>query len=127
MKVYLCGGINGLLDTECIDWREAAKQLLTDDTIDPMRRDYRGKEDENVVNIVKGDLQDIMESDVVLVNATRPSWGTAMEIVYSRTMCKHIVAFTGLVSISPWLRYHCNKMFTTVEEACGYINATRNL
>jgi hypothetical protein len=43
MKVYLCGPINGCTDSECIDWRAAAKKRLSD-TIDPMRRDYRGRE-----------------------------------------------------------------------------------
>lgn len=45
MKVYLCGPINGCTDDQCKNWREAAKQVLSD-TVDPMRRDYRGREDD---------------------------------------------------------------------------------
>jgi len=107
MKVYLCGGINGLTDADCRDWRAAAKRMLPCECIDPMRRDYRGKENENYVQIVEFDLEDIATVDVVLVNAIRPSWGTAMEIVYAHISGKKIVAFAG-ECISPWLRYHCS-------------------
>ncbi len=132
MIVYLCGGINGLSDAECRDWREVAKELLHAETLDPMRRDYRGKEDESVDEIVRGDLDDIKASDVVLVNATRPSWGTAMEIAYAAMLRKQIVAFTGdaSVRISPWLRYHVGHLRTastallcvTVEDAVRVVN-----
>jgi len=42
---YLCGGINGLNDSQCKNWREEAKELLGTETLDPMRNDYRGIED----------------------------------------------------------------------------------
>jgi nucleoside 2-deoxyribosyltransferase len=123
MIVYLCGGINGLSDAECRDWREVAKESLTADTLDPMRRDYRGKEDESVHEIVRGDLVDIRNSDWVLVNATRPSWGTAMEIVYAYEMRKPVIAFVGDSRVSPWLRYHCGAIVRTIEDAVAHINA----
>jgi hypothetical protein len=76
MKIYLCGGIHGLSDQEANEWRRRAKMLLRDMSIlDPMRRDYRGGEDENIDAFVQGDLREIAESDTLLVNATRPSWG----------------------------------------------------
>lgn len=123
MTVYLCGGINGLSDSQCRDWREVAKELLACETLDPMRRDYRGKEDDSVEQIVSGDLWDIQKSDVILVNATRPSWGTAMEMVYAKQGMKHIVAFVDDARVSPWLRYHSDAICKTVEEACAAINA----
>lgn len=131
MTVYLCGGINGLSDAECRDWREVAKELLKGDTLDPMRRDYRGKEDESVNEIVLGDLEDIRRSDALLVNATRPSWGTAMELVYAfqrgssskpGVAGKPIVAFVGDSRVSPWLRYHSTHIVETVEQAVDVIN-----
>jgi nucleoside 2-deoxyribosyltransferase len=121
-KTYLCGGINGLGDAECRDWREVAKASLITDTLDPMRRDYRGKEDESVEDIVFGDLADIEVSDCVLVNASRPSWGTAMEIVYAFQLGKSIVAFSGGGAVSPWLRYHCTRIVATIEEAVLQVN-----
>lgn len=121
--VYLCGGINGLSDGECKDWREMAKYMLRGATIDPMRRDYRGMEGDNVAAIVEGDLSDIDTVEVVLVNATRPSWGTAMEIVYAHLRRKTIICFTGESVVSPWLRFHSTKIFVSLDEACQYINS----
>ena len=120
---YLCGGINGLNDAQAKNWREVAKSLLKTDTLDPMRRDYRGIEDASVNEIVKGDLEDIQNSRFILVNATRPSWGTAMEIVYAyMTGDSRIVSFTEGAKISPWLRYHSDAIYNTVEEAVDDIN-----
>jgi nucleoside 2-deoxyribosyltransferase len=115
MTVYLCGGINGLSDHECRTWREVARARLDYhgiSTLDPMRRDYRGKEDESVNEIVAGDLEDIAVSDALLVNAVRPSWGAAMEIVYARRQGKRIIACVGDGPVSPWLRYHCEIRMT---------------
>lgn len=122
MTTYLCGGINGLSDSACKDWREVAKASLKTTVLDPMRRDYRGKEDENVQEIVGSDRADIHVSTFLLVNATRPSWGTAMEIVYAAFERKYIVAFVGNGKVSPWLRFHCSKIVKTVEEAVEHIN-----
>lgn len=131
MKVYLCGGINGLSDGECNDWRSEAKATLHAEAIDPMRRDYRGQEDESVDAIVLGDLHDIRQCDAILVNATRPSWGTAMELVYAHQQGtrkrpgvggKLIVAFVGGARVSPWLRFHSSHVVETLAEAVAIIN-----
>jgi nucleoside 2-deoxyribosyltransferase len=119
---YLCGGINGLSDSAAIDWRERAKQSLKTDTLDPMRRDYRGIEEANYKEIVRGDLVDILNSDFILVNATRPSFGTAMEIVYAAQFGRTVVSFIGEGRTSPWLKYHSTAIFRTLEEAIKYIN-----
>lgn len=118
---YLCGGINGLSDSACKDWRSVATTLLGGDVLDPMRRDYRGIEDQSVDAIVAGDLEDIASSRFVLVNATAPSWGTAMEVVYACQQGKAIAAFVGSSRVSPWLRYHSDVICETVEQACAAI------
>lgn len=116
--VYLCGGINALSDAECTTWRERCKQLLGEDQcLDPMRRDYRGKEDQHVEEIVRGDLEDIDNSAILLVNATRPSWGTAMEVFYAATAGKRVVAFVGDARVSPWLRHHSSLVVASVDDA----------
>lgn len=120
-KIYLCGGINKLSDADCRDWREAAKtRLFPAHCIDPMRRDYRGKEAMSVKAIVAGDMADIRACDVVLANATRPSWGTAMEIRIAYELGKFIVAFGAGEKPSPWLVHHC-QMEETLELATDCI------
>lgn len=121
MKVYLCGAINGCTDEECTSWREEAKSILSD-TLDPMRRDYRGKEEDCYREIVEGDKIDIYNSDILLVNYERPSVGTSMEILYAWERGKPIVLVTSKnTKISPWLRYHVTKIFNSFKEACKYI------
>jgi nucleoside 2-deoxyribosyltransferase len=124
---YLCGGINGLSDANCRDWRELAKTQLKTETLDPMRRDYRGLESECWREIVAYDLEDIDVCDFVLVNATKPSWGTAMEVFYAATAHSiPVIAWVGrdgMSRVSPWLRYHCHEIHESLEDAINSINA----
>jgi len=87
-----------------------------------MRRDYRGKEAESVRAIIDGDIQDINESDILLVNASRPSWGTAMEVFFAASK-------GGLLIITvcpdekpnPWLIGHSTIIKKTFSEAFNYL------
>lgn len=117
MKIYLCGPIAGCTDEECKDWREAAKKQFKD-TIDPMRRDYRGREDDCVDEIVELDKKDIDDSDALLVNHPKPSVGTSMEVLYAWERNKLIVVVVPKgSSISPWMIYHSTFIVETFEEA----------
>lgn len=116
MKVYLCGGINGLSDADAKDWREYAKVRLPE-TIDPMRRDYRGVEHEDPEAIIDGDLEDIDWCDAVLAMCMRPSWGTAMEIFYAKNIARKPVYIVAPENCSPWLMVHCTERFDTLDEA----------
>jgi nucleoside 2-deoxyribosyltransferase len=121
VKVYLSGPINGCTDEEAKGWRERAKRLLPGiETLDPMRRDYRGREQGNVPVIVAEDKRDIDECDVLLVNAMRPSWGTAMEVMLGYERGKRVVAFREDTRPSPWLEWHCD-LKCSLEEACAFI------
>ena len=117
--IYLCGGINKLSDSEAKDWREAAKSVLGGryKLLDPMRRDYRGKEAESVRAIIDGDVQDINESDILLVNASRPSWGTGMELFYAATRNLKIITVCPDERPSPWLIGHSTTIVRTFDEA----------
>jgi nucleoside 2-deoxyribosyltransferase len=122
-KVYLCGPINGCTDEECKDWREAAKTRLPD-TLDPMRRDYRGKEAESYREIVELDKRDIEASNVVLVNYDRPSVGTSMEILWAWLKETPVVVVCKADAvISPWLRYHSTEIVHSFDEAFRWIEA----
>ncbi len=122
--VYLCGGINGLSDDAAKGWRGFATDSLADKftILDPMARDYRGKEDANVAAIVKGDLADIVASDVLLVSAEKPSWGTAMEVFFAASIKRPVVAVVP-GSVSPWLRHHAT-IFQSMPDAISYIRET---
>lgn len=125
--VYLCGGINALSDADARDWREVAKAALYAaqfNVLDPMRRDFRGQEAVNVTAIVQGDLFDIGKSDIILVNASRPSWGTAMEVALAARPIAHrkrIFAFGAGEKPSPWLVYHCDKLFPDLDAALAHV------
>lgn len=124
MNVYLCGPINQMTDDECMGWRRHASERLSQHRIlNPMDRDYRGMES-LYKDIVAFDLQDIDESDCLLVNAGRASWGTAMEVFYAARAGKSVVAYSSAAtdSISPWLRCHCTAIYWSLEEACNAIN-----
>lgn len=123
MKVYLAGGIFGLTDGDAKDWREEAKQTLKHDTLDPMVRDYRGREAESVNEIVYGDLHDIDNSGAVLANCAKPSWGTAMEIHYA-TEKKDIPVYAVVPDgpISPWLAFYTQRIFCCLKDAVEALN-----
>jgi hypothetical protein len=122
--IYLCGPINGCTDEECTSWRELVKTLWTGPTLDPMRRDYRGREDESVSEIVELDKIDITDSDILLVSYDKPSVGTSMEVLYAfeRGKLVVVVAAEG-ARISPWLRYHSHVILPTFASAVQWIVA----
>ncbi len=117
MKIYLCGPINACSDQECSDWRNEVKTWGFD-TLDPMRRDYRGKENDCVKEIVELDKVDVVNSDVILVNYVKPSVGTSMEILYAFERGKLIVVVADKdANISPWLKYHSQYIINSFKEA----------
>jgi nucleoside 2-deoxyribosyltransferase len=129
-SIYLCGGIHGLSYSEANDWRSEAKEVLGLNyaLIDPFRRDYRGKEVGNEDIIVRQDLFDIAACDILLANATRPSWGTGMEIFHAHTTGKHVVAVAASDSPgrnSPWLNFHAI-VLPSFGEAYGYLLERRD-
>ena len=125
MKPYLCGPINGCTDAECQDWR-AAWQSFYPRAIDPMRRDYRGREAESYREIVELDKLDIRQCDALIVNYVKPSVGTSMEIFYAWQIGKPIVLICApSESLSPWLRYHCTRIVHTVKDALAFMESLR--
>lgn len=118
--VYLAGAINGCTDWEATGWRNEAKRWLNDFSIcDPMDRDYRGKEDENVEAIVLKDKYDVLHSQYVLAMCLRPSWGTAMEIhvAWGGKVPVYAIVPDGK-QVSPWLRFHSKAIYPTLKDAC---------
>ena len=121
LTVYLCGPINGCTDAEAKDWRDYVKTKLSD-TIDPMRRDYRGREAECANETVELDKIDVMKSDILLVNYDKPSVGTSMEVIYAFERGKAVIVVARPeASISPWLRYHSHKIVHSFDDAVAFI------
>jgi len=118
VKVYLAGPISGCSDREANCWRAEAIVLLGGAVLDPMVRDYRGREDENVTAIVEGDKADIDACRAVIAYCPRPSVGTSMEVLYAyeRLRPVYVVVPEG-APVSPWLRYHATAVVKTVGEA----------
>lgn len=120
--VYLGGPINGCTDEEAKGWRERAKPLLEDKgylTIDPMVRDYRGREMEPGIagEIVTGDKEDISRSDILLMSCPKPSVGTSMEVYYGHDIGVRVICvLPDGAAVSPWLKYHATELFFGSEE-----------
>jgi hypothetical protein len=127
--IYLAGPINGCSDEEACGWRRDAKELLGPEYLvkDPMVRDYRGKEANNYTELVNADLKYIALSYIILVNATRPSWGTAMEMAYAHMMHKLIVVVAPEGPISPWVHHHSNIIGRSLSAAIHHLKIFEEL
>lgn len=117
--IYLAGAIYEQDDT-CIRWRKATSLLLRKKgimSLSPTDADYRGKEQSRFIpeTIVKKDKRDIMSADTILAKCEIPSFGTSMEIMFAWSLRKQIIVVTN--SFSPWIRYHADEIYPTLEEA----------
>lgn len=126
LKVYLSGPIKDCEDSESKTWRARAKERLSGRFIvlDPMRRNFRDNEIESANEIVEFDLQDVRDADILLVNYSKPSIGTAMEVFYaSHDLGKFVVAFSpfSYKECSPWMVKFCTRILPSLEDALKYI------
>jgi nucleoside 2-deoxyribosyltransferase len=87
-------------------------------TINPLRRDYRGRENEFTNEIVQLDKLDISRCHMVLAACPSPSTGTSMEIFYAWTLGKPVYSVVpNGVTVSPWLSYHSTRVCPTFDKA----------
>ena len=124
--VYLSGPIMDEHQGEARKWREAAISMLADHftLLDPMRRNFRDREVDSANEIVEFDLQDVRDADIILVNYSKPSIGTSMEVFYaSQNLGKFVVAFSphSFKDSSPWMIRFSTKILPSLEEACRYL------
>lgn len=124
-RIYLAGPINACTDSEAQDWREYVKSKLpSHEFLDPMMRDYRGRELEPGIagQIVRGDKADIECTDLLLVFAPKPSVGTSMEIFYAyHVLGKPVIVIHPGDKPSPWIICHSDKIFKTLDEAISLL------
>jgi nucleoside 2-deoxyribosyltransferase len=125
-RIYLCGPIMDCTATETKDWRTRAKERLAGRFIllDPMRRSFRDHEIDSANEIVEFDLQDIRDSDLLLVNYSKASVGTAMEVFYaSHDLGRFVIAFApfSFKDCSPWMVRYCTRITPTLDAALDYV------
>src|SRR5476649_2412160 len=121
-RIYLCGPIMDCKPAETKDWRARAKERLAGRFIllDPMRRSFRDNEIDSANEIVEFDLQDIRDADLLLVNYSKPSVGTSMEVFYaSHDLGKFVIAFSPLEfkDCSPWMVRFTTKITRDLDAA----------
>ena len=112
---------------ESATWRERAKELFGErfTLLDPMRRNFKDREVDSANEIVSFDLQDITDADIVLVNYSKASIGTAMEVFHaSYNMGKFVIAFSPFPfeDCNPWMVRFCTKILPDLETAVTYID-----
>jgi hypothetical protein len=122
--IYLCGPINGRVDADCKSWRENVKSRWPGVSLDPLRRDYRGREMQDVKKLVHDDLADIDASHGVLVWFDKPSVGTSMEIFYAKHVKRLPVVTVDVLGEgrhNPWLVCHSDYMVDTITDALALL------
>jgi nucleoside 2-deoxyribosyltransferase len=132
MRVYLCGPINGCNDNEAVTWRRWFKdhkdrEYFKRDSdmvfVDPMDRDYRGREDASYREIIDLDKRDIRSCDVMIIMFTKPSVGSSMEVLYAWTLGIPVIVINDQENpISPWLKYHSTSIVNNKVDALNKIN-----
>jgi len=124
MKVYLSGLIIGLPENEAITWRKYVADKLGEKftCLCPMRYKFDDSDSHSRNEIVSLDKKDIIDCDIVLVNAEKTSWGTGMEIMFGYIHHKIIVTYNSdPEKLSPWVWFHSTKVLKNVDEAIEYV------
>ena len=125
-KIYLCGPIMDEHEGHARAWRATANERLSRHftMLDPMRRNFKDREVDSANEIVEFDLQDVRDADIVLVNYSKNSIGTSMEVFFaSHDLGKFVVAFSpfSFQECSPWMVRFTTKILPSLEDAMQYI------
>lgn len=118
--IYLAGPIFGCTEQETKGWREQVKRLLPEYLFyDPTDLQFSGKLEE-ALRIVETDKSRIRHSTLLLAHCWRPSTGTAMEVLYAKTIGLPVIAIAP-EPWSPWIFYHSNFITPSLEIATNHI------
>lgn len=142
ITVYLSGPMY-LGREQAIGWRDEVKHnllmwvrnssksnLVHFHILDPCDRWYdKGNDLDHVGGyVVQMDKMEIAKSDVVIVNATNPGWGTPMEQYLAFTTGKMVLAFSDCDYPSVWAKVHSHQFFKNHVEAADFLcNIATNL
>ena len=92
--------------------------------VDPMLRDFRGREKGNEAAIVDGDVAEVESCDAVLADFTRPDEGTAMECWHAHLFGLRVVAYTGGTRPHPWVAYIASAVREDLSEAVAWLSGS---
>ena len=125
-KIYLSGPIMDEHVDTAKTWRERATAELREHFVilDPMRRNFKDREVDSANEITEFDLQDVRDADILLVNYSKVSIGTSLEVFYAaHDLGKFIVAFSPYPykECSPWMVRYCTKILPNIDSAIAYI------
>lgn len=119
-RVYLAGPIFQQTDATCNDWRSTFKAVAGFTWLDPMSRDYRGREDDCTNDIVEGDKEDIDNCQALIAKVNSPSAGTSMEILWAWLNETPVISICE-GRVSPWVRYHSTHIAKSEAEALAFL------
>jgi nucleoside 2-deoxyribosyltransferase len=129
MKIMVCGSIghggiddiryfHSLLKKEGFDIIDhiSAERMDYSDT-----RDFRDKKDFSA-KIVNHDLEYVKESDVLVILANRPSFGTAIEMFGAKNFGKPVILFAKEPVPTPWPINFSDYIVTAEEELISLLH-----
>lgn len=129
--IYLAGQMSGISYEESNRWRLVAKDCLENVECDYKVKainpnDYYNFKEKTYINdkeIIRLDLHKVRTSDLILVDLSGKSIGTAMEIQHAFDRGIPIVGFTSgdKSEIHPWLEFECDRVFGSIQGALEYI------
>ncbi len=127
MTVYLAGPIEGVSLEEATKWRETATNFLNKegiDTLDPTRRKkfHDQPYSSNLARkIVRMDMNDIQNSNVVLMNlkdrGAGKAWGTICELMISVSNNKTTIIVLEEGFKHPFIDVFATELHHTLEDA----------
>lgn len=134
--VYIAGPIHGVENDQ--HYREKLGQVLKEfeyDVIDPWQREKveyssHGEEWwENVPSMyfIKRDLEDIDRCNALIAYLPILSAGTCMELFYAKRKGKVTIIISNMKSLSPWIVYHTDQFFKTIEEFHNHLKENGGL
>ena len=135
MKIYLCGPIRDVQRSEASSWRDRASELLKKcghETVNPEKENPLVEvhltpdtvlTDEQTKSLVDFDKREIDSCDVLLVNLSNDAKtaGTPMEMIYAWERGKRIVVVGDRSKLSPWYRYHADRILPDLESALSAV------
>jgi len=126
-KIFLCGPMRGIPREISLGWRNLATKYLSKSF--EVIHALRGREKKETFTdpraAVIRDLNDIKNSDIILVNDTIENCsmiGTSMEIFFAYQQNKPVIVFGNAHDKDYWLNYHIHLRVKNLKEACDILN-----